>query len=107
MKRLLVVVLILAGCASQRQPTMVQTEQGRLFISDGGSGSALPIVFVHGNGGNLTQWSGQLAHFRKSRRVIAFDLRGMGRSDVPVNGDYSIKAMTEDLHLIVNLLDVD
>lgn len=107
MKRVLAALLIFAGCASQPRPAFVDGEQGRLFVSDGGSGSALPLVFVHGGGANLSQWAGQLAHFRKSRRAIAYDLRGMGRSEVPVNGDYSVAAMVEDLHRVVNALNVD
>lgn len=100
-------VLLIAGCASAPPPTLIDGPQGRIFVSDGGSGAALPIVFIHGNGANLTQWAAQLAHFRKSRRAVAMDLRGMGRSDVPVNGDYSVRAMTEDLHVIANTLNLD
>lgn len=64
----------------------------------------MPILFVHGNGGNLTQWSAQLEHVRRSRRAVAFDLRGMGLSDPPKNGDYSIAAMTDDIDAVANAL---
>ncbi|HUP47388.1 MAG TPA: alpha/beta hydrolase [Thermoanaerobaculia bacterium] len=107
MKRLLLLSLLLAGCAAAPRPSFVPGSQGRIHVSDGGAGSALPIVFVHGNGANLTQWSGQLTHFRRSRRAVAFDLRGMGWSDVPADGDYSIAAMAGDLHTVVNALNLD
>ena len=32
----------------------------------------------------------QLEHLRKERRAIAFDLRGHGQSDPPLDGDYAI-----------------
>jgi pimeloyl-ACP methyl ester carboxylesterase len=40
-----------------------------------------PIVLLHGFGMGLAFWGRQLAEFRKHRRVIAFDLPGMGSSD--------------------------
>ncbi|HEX6179008.1 MAG TPA: alpha/beta fold hydrolase, partial [Thermoanaerobaculia bacterium] len=107
MKRALALVLLSAACATAPPPQQVDGEQGRLFVSDGGSGAGTPIVFIHGNGANLTQWSAQLPHFRRSRRAIAYDLRGMGRSDVPVSGEYTIDGMVEDLHRLVNALNVD
>jgi pimeloyl-ACP methyl ester carboxylesterase len=51
-----------------------------LHIDDGGRGDAVPVLFVHGNGANLTQWSSQLQHLRRSRRAVAFDLPSMGFS---------------------------
>ena len=107
MKRLMAAALLVSACATAPGPLHIDGEQGRLFVSDGGSGPGTPLVFVHGNGGNLTQWSAQLAHFRRSRRAIAYDLRGMGRSDVPVNGEYTIDGMVDDLHRLVNALNVD
>ena len=57
--------------------------RGRLRVDDGGSGDGVPVVFVHGNGGNRTQWAATLVHLRQSRRAIAFDLAGMGDSELP------------------------
>jgi hypothetical protein len=45
---------------------------GRLRVDDGGPRNAeVPVVLVHGNGGNWTQWQRTLAHLRKTRRAIA------------------------------------
>lgn len=77
--------------------------QGRLVVDDGGSGG-VPILFVHGNGGNRTQWAAQLAHFRKHRRAVAFDLRGMGESDLPADRDYSIEAFGQDVAAVADAL---
>ena len=104
MKRLLIAALILTGCASTKLPPMIDGPQGRLHFSDGGKGAALPVLFIHGNGGNLTQWQAQLAHLRKSRRAVAFDLRGMGLSQIPVSGEYSIEGMVEDTQAVADAL---
>ena len=85
----------------------VHGPQGRLHVSDGGHGSAVPVLFVHGNGANLTQWRAQLDHLRPTRRAVAFDLRGMGRSDPAANGDDSVRAMADDVEAVANALKLD
>jgi pimeloyl-ACP methyl ester carboxylesterase len=67
-----------------------------LAVDDGGSGS-LPVVFVHSLAGNSTHWSKQLEHLRRTRRAVALDLRGHGRSERPRNGDYTIAGMVGDV----------
>lgn len=107
MLRNMLLLVLLTACAAPPPPVLVPTPQGHLHVYDSVSGAGIPIVFIHGNGANLTQWGGQLAHFRKAHRVIAIDLRGMGKSEVPSDGVYTIPAMAEDIHLVVNALNVD
>jgi 3-oxoadipate enol-lactonase len=95
------VALLAAACATTKEPLFITGPQGRIHSYDAGTGPSLPVVFVHGNGGSLTQWRGQLEHLQKTRRVIALDLRGMGLSQVPANGDYSVEAMADDVHAVV------
>lgn len=75
--------------------------QGRLRVEDGGAGG-VPVLFVHGNGGNRTQWAGQLEHLRATRRAVAFDLRGMGASDPARNADYSVEGFAEDVSAVAD-----
>ncbi len=77
--------------------------QGRLRVDDGGR-SGLPVLFVHGNGGNRTQWAAQLTHLRKSRGAVAFDLAGMGQSAPPASHDYSVEAAAEDVAAVADAL---
>lgn len=65
-------------------------------MDDGGRGG-LPVLFVHGNGSNKSQWARQLSHLRVTRRAAALDLRGMGRSAPPADGDYSVEAFAADV----------
>jgi pimeloyl-ACP methyl ester carboxylesterase len=80
---------------------------GRLYIDDGGSGDALPVVFVHAFGGSLVHWADQLAHLRPGRRAIGFDLRGHGRSDGTVGADDTIEDLAGDIGAVVDGLDLE
>jgi pimeloyl-ACP methyl ester carboxylesterase len=83
--------VILACCAHAPIAGPVTTPNGIVFVDDGGRGG-LPVVFIHGNGADSSQWSAQLEHLRKTRRAVAIDLPGMGNSSPAANGDYSPNA---------------
>ncbi len=78
---------------------------GKLTVDDGGTGDA--VVFVHSLTGNTSHWSAQLEHLRKTRRAVALDLRGHGKSEPPRNGDYSIEAQAEDVGAVVDALGLE
>ena len=65
-----------------------------LFVDDGGSGP--PVVLHHGLGADLEVWRAQIDHLRHSHRVLAFDMRGHGRSP-RASGYYTLPAVAEDL----------
>jgi pimeloyl-ACP methyl ester carboxylesterase len=79
---------------------------GALAVDDEGRGG-LPVVFVHSLAGNSSHWAAQLEHLRPSRRAVALDLRGHGRSEPPRNGDYSIAGMAGDIEAVVDTLRLD
>src|SRR3954454_8820822 len=93
MKTLAVSLMAIAFAACAHVPVSgpVTTPNGAVFVDDGGRGG-LQVVFIHGNGADSTNWDAQLAHLRTSRRAVAIDLPGMGRSAPAANGDYSPKA---------------
>ncbi len=84
----------------------IQGRQGRLRVDDVGHGG-LPVLFVHGNGGNRRQWAAQLEHLRRTRRAVAFDLRGMGESDPAGNADYSVAGFAEDVAAVADALGLE
>lgn len=93
-----------------RSGTWIPGPRGRLRVDDGGGGGSilLPVLFVHGNGGNRTQWSAQLEHLRSAgRRAAALDLRGMGDSDIAYDGDYSIDGFAADVAAAADALKLD
>jgi len=63
-------------------------------IDDGGDGG-VPVVLHHGLGADLEVWRSQIDHLRRSRRVLAFDMRGHGRS--PKASEYTVAAVVGDL----------
>jgi pimeloyl-ACP methyl ester carboxylesterase len=74
----------------------VQGPAGKLFVDDGGKGG-IPVIFVHGLGCDHTVWAAQVEPLRKTRRVVALDLRGYGQSDPDPKGDYSMEAYAADV----------
>ena len=57
----------------------IKGSAGNIFVDDGGDGD-IPVLFVHSFGGSTTHWQYQLEPLRGSRRAIAMDMRGHGRS---------------------------
>ncbi len=64
------------------------------------------VVFVHGFGGQASQWRYQLQKFSDDSRAIAVDLRGHGQSDKP-RTEYSMPSLVNDLVLALDVLGVD
>jgi pimeloyl-ACP methyl ester carboxylesterase len=78
---------------------------GKLGVDDGGSGPA--VVFLHSLAGNTGQWAAQLEHVRKTRRGLALDLRGHGRSEPPSDGQFRIEAQVPDVDAVVDALGLE
>lgn len=78
----------------------------KLFVDDGGQGG-LPVVFLHSLAGNASQWESQLSYLRPSRRALAPELRGHGRSASPAGGVYDMTAYAEDVAAIADELSID
>jgi pimeloyl-ACP methyl ester carboxylesterase len=78
---------------------------GRLAVDDGGTGPA--VVFLHSLAGNGRQWSAQLEEVRRTRRGIAVDLRGHGRSEPPADGEYRIEAQVPDLDAVADAMQLE
>jgi pimeloyl-ACP methyl ester carboxylesterase len=82
---------------------------GNLYIRDGGADEhpeTLPIVFLHGLGGNGGQWALQLDHVRRHRRGVALDFRGHGESDPAEDGDYSVAGLASDVAAVADQLSL-
>jgi len=91
--------------AEDRTKFWIEGASGKLFVDRGGSGD-LPVVMIHSLAGNTTQWQAQLEHLRKTRRAIAFDMRGHGQSEPARNHDYSPEAMAQDVAAVVDSLQL-
>lgn len=89
--------------AAPPQERLVSTQRGRILVDDGGAGG-VPVIFLHGGGGDHGVWAAQLEHVRRTRRAVAIDLPGLGRSDPPRGGDYSPVAIGEDVGRVADAL---
>ncbi|HEY5333092.1 MAG TPA: alpha/beta hydrolase [Solirubrobacterales bacterium] len=73
--------------------TQETTQAVKLFFTDSG-GDGQPIVLIHGWTCDSHDWNWQLPALTESYRVIAPDLRGHGRSELPDSGfhprDYAV-----------------
>ena len=63
------------------------------------------LVFLHGFGGNVSQWRRQLIHFSDGNRVISIGLRGHGTSDL-TDGPFSTAQLVADLQACLAALQV-
>src|ERR1039457_3620777 len=61
----------------------VTVDGRRVHLVDIGSGSETPVLFVHGLGGRWQNWIENIPRVSRTRRVVALDLPGFGRSQVP------------------------
>ena len=75
---------------------------GRLYYEVEGSGDA--IVLIHGNFGDRRHWDQQVDAFTRDYRVVRYDVRGYGKSSLPVEGDPY--ASSEDLAALLDQLGI-
>jgi pimeloyl-ACP methyl ester carboxylesterase len=69
-------------------------------------GDGPPVVFVHGLAGSWQNWLEQLPAFADHHRVIALDLPGFGRSEMPAQR-ISISGYARTLDALCDALDVE
>jgi 3-oxoadipate enol-lactonase len=72
-----------------------------LYYEDTGKPTGVPIVLIHGFPFSHEMWRPQVEPLQDRFRVIAYDVRGHGRSEVG-DGQYTIELFVDDL---IGLLD--
>jgi pimeloyl-ACP methyl ester carboxylesterase len=72
-----------------------------------GESEPLPVVFVHGMAVSASIWDAQLAHVARTRRAIALDVRGHGRSAPPEDGNYALASCAADVLAVLDGLGLD
>lgn len=77
----------------------------RLHYREEGPKNAPALVLVHALGLDLTIWDQVCAMLPANLRVIRYDLRGHGQSDVPT-GPYAMGAMVRDAERLLEHLNV-
>ena len=81
------------------------SEGVKLYYEEVGRGT--PIVFVHEFAHGLRSWEGQMRHFSRRYRCIAFNARGYPLSDVPESvSRYSQAIATDDIANVMRGLSI-
>ena len=83
------------------------------FVADGvrlayridGPDDAPAIVMVNSLGTNLRMWDPQVALLSHNLRIVRYDCRGHGASDVP-DGPYTIEQLGLDLLALLDTLQI-
>lgn len=73
---------------------------------ESGHPHGLPIVFIHGFPFNHSMWEPQLTSLPSTLRLIAYDIRGFGKSDLG-NGEKTIDKHADDLVGLLDDLTID
>lgn len=77
----------------------------RLFAETWGNESNTPLVLVHGYPDSHTVWQSIAEQLADQFYVIAYDVRGAGKSSIPeALKDYKIEVLAQDLRAVVNSL---
>lgn len=67
--------------------------------------SKVPIIFIHGFPFNKSTWKPQMESFKKTHRVIAYDVRGFGKSTIGKE-KLSIGLLADDLISFMDALEI-
>ncbi len=73
---------------------------------EGGRGNGVPVVLLHGFGGDKDNWSVYAPHITKHHRLIAPDLPGFGENDRSLNRDYDIASQVHRLSAFLDAMNI-
>lgn len=83
-----------------------QTEDARIHYDLAGPANSPVLVLSNSLGTDFSMWDSQTPAFQKSFRVLRYDTRGHGQSDV-TPGPYTIELLGRDVLLLVDTLHLD
>ncbi|WP_277555168.1 alpha/beta fold hydrolase [Halobaculum limi] len=83
----------------------VATNDIETYYQRRGDGPA--VVFVHGAIVDHTQWAPQMDALADEYTVVAYDVRGHGRTGGSSRASYSIDLFADDLAALIDALDLD
>jgi 3-oxoadipate enol-lactonase len=76
----------------------------RLYWEESGAGT--PLLLIQGLGWSAEMWYSLVPELETAYRVLRYDARGIGRSDVPP-GPYSVEQMADDAVAILRAAGVE
>lgn len=73
---------------------------------DGPEAGAGTLVLSHSLATSLRMWEPQVSCFSRRYRVLRYDIRGHGGSEVP-EGPYTVRMLADDVHALLRELNID
>ena len=87
-----------------QQEKYAEIEGHQICYVDEGEGP--PLLLIHGLGGSIHNWTPVIEHFKDDYRVIALDLPGCGKSEIP-DDDYSLDFFARHIRGLLAELGVE
>ncbi|MFP5224603.1 MAG: alpha/beta fold hydrolase [Actinomycetota bacterium] len=84
-----------------RRTILTSHDGTKLHMDHAGKQGPL-LVFSHGFSLNSSVWFHQFEELSDDHRLLAYDLRGHGMSEVPATGDWSLEALGRDLLAVID-----
>ncbi|KAJ9088993.1 hypothetical protein DSO57_1017443 [Entomophthora muscae] len=96
----------ISKCSSMQ---MIRNKQLRIVFSEHVLVEKAPlIIFIHGFGGQVSQWRAQIEYFSPMCNILAVDLIGHGSSEVTNRGeDYQLNSIAQDLLEILKIYEAN
>jgi pimeloyl-ACP methyl ester carboxylesterase len=86
-----------------RRPMKISANGIEMSYELSGQGNCL--VLIHGFGDNLNMWYHQVPDFSKQYRVLTYDVRGFGQTEM-TKGSYSMRLLADDLYELLKVLEI-
>ncbi len=115
MKKIFGLILVIAGLQSAQAQTIpygnnrsaghyLHTRGIALYYEEYGKGE--PLLFIHGNGGAIDNFSNQIPYFAKAYHVIAADSRAQGKTADDADS-LTFEEMADDFNALLDSLHLD
>ena len=93
--------------AGVRHADVALTTGVRLHVAEAGEPDAPPLLLVHGWPQHWWAWREVIGPLAERFRVIAPDLRGLGWSGQPTDGDFAKERLADDLLALLDALGLE
>ena len=84
----------------------MKLEAGKIEVSYELSGEGASLVLIHGFTDNSSMWYNQVPVFSERFKVLAYDVRGHGKTQTP-EGGFSMELFADDLHALLEALGIE
>ena len=82
-------------------------DRSQIYYEIHGEDKSNTVVLIHPIGGNTEIWRDEISLIlKKDLRIVAYDLRGHGKSTMGAKNHFTISELVQDLKLLIDSLDI-